>query len=226
VVFFHFAAALLSKVVAVSLPAVFLILDAYPLRRLGAARECSPGSAVRQVGREKVLFVVLSAVFMVLAYAGRVEARHLAPSDGQGFSAGVARACYAAWFYPIKTALPWPITAYYPMPERMGMGEPLILLGLLAALGVSLAAWHWRRKVPALACAWFSYLVILAPTSGLVRIGSQAAANRYAYMAMMGLLVAVAAGFCRLARKGRPAGLACATMAAALIPGLALLARG
>jgi tetratricopeptide (TPR) repeat protein len=220
-----FAAALLSKAVAVSLPAVLLILDVYPLRRLRAAHGYRPGSWAWRVGLEKVPFAALSAVFMVLAYAGRAEARRLAPADGWGFPSRFAQACYGVWFYPIKTVLPWPITAYYPMPERVDLGELAFLLSVLGTLGVSLGVLLLSKKRPALACAWFSYLVVLAPTSGLVQIGSQVAADRYAYMAMMGLLVPFADGVCRLLRPARFTGLACSALAAALILGLAVRTR-
>ncbi len=162
---------------------------------------------------------------MLLAYAGRADARHLAPSSAEGFPSRVAQACYAVWFYPIKTTLPWPITAYYPIPERVGFGELLFLLSLLGTLGVSALLLLWREERPALACAWFSYLLVLAPTSGLIRVGSQVAADRYAYLAMMGLLVPFAAGVCRLLRPARSTRLIGAATAAALILGLALLTR-
>jgi hypothetical protein len=105
------------------------------------------------------------------------------------------------------------------------LGELPFLLSLLGTLGVSLGVLLCREKCPALACAWFSYLAILAPTSGLVRIGSQVAADRYAYLAMMGLLAPFAAGVCRVLRPARPTGLACAALAAALILGLTLRTR-
>ena len=64
-----------------------------------------------------------------------------------------------------------------------------------------------RRRWPGLLAAWLSYLVILAPNSGLIRISDQIAADRYSYMAMLGLVMLAAAGLCRLWRmssRGRP----------------------
>ncbi len=55
-----------------------------------------------------------------------------------------------------------------------------------------------RRRWPGLLAAWLSYLVILAPNSGIIRINDEIAADRYSYVAMLGLVVLAAAGLCRL----------------------------
>ena len=57
-----------------------------------------------------------------------------------------------------------------------------------------------RRRWPGLLAAWLSYLVILAPNSGIIRISEQIAADRYSYMAMLGWVMLAAAGFCWLWR--------------------------
>src|SRR5262249_15610941 len=73
---FLFAAALLFKAVAVSLPFVLLILDVYPLRRLGhRPRETDRGQwfgrPARRVWLEKVPFVALSLLFMKIGMAAK-----------------------------------------------------------------------------------------------------------------------------------------------------------
>ena len=69
--FLLFVAALLFKAVAVSLPAVLLILDVYPLRRFGDGAGRWFGPSARRVLLEKVPFVMMSLVFMGLAIAAR-----------------------------------------------------------------------------------------------------------------------------------------------------------
>src|SRR4029077_18104791 len=105
-----FAAALLSKAGAVTLPLLFLILDVYPLRRLGGGPGRWFGPAARRVWWEKVPFVALSVLFMGLAVAGRVKEVHLASVQEWGPSARIAQACYGIWFYVIKTTVPTDIT--------------------------------------------------------------------------------------------------------------------
>jgi tetratricopeptide (TPR) repeat protein len=223
-----FAAALLSKAVAVSLPAVLVLLDVHPLRRLGGGRGRWLGPGAWPIWREKVPLAALGVGFTGLAFAARVDERHRAVVQSQGIAARVAQACFAVWFYLAKTVAPVHITAYYPTPERVRWDELPFLLCVLATLGVSVAVLTWGRRRPALMCAWFSYLVILAPNSGLVPIASQIAADRYSYMAMMGLMVLLAAGLCRglrAARRRNLAGVALATTAAAIVLGLVVLTR-
>jgi Flp pilus assembly protein TadD len=212
-----FAAALLSKAVAVSLPAVLLILDVYPLRRLGGGPGRWAGPEARKVWWEKVPFAALSLIFMGIAVVARKYNRTLVPVQLWGVSSRVAQACYGIWFYIIKTVLPTDLMGYYPLPERMDWLDPPFLLRLLATLGVSVGLFLLRRRWPGLLAAWLSYLAILAPNLGLLRYGTQLAGDRYSYVATMGLLVAMAWGLSRLLREGRrarPVGVA--TIAACL----------
>ena len=97
-------------------------------------------------------------------------------------------------------------------------------------MAVSVGLFLLRRRWPGLLAAWLSYLVILAPNSGLMRISNQIAADRYSYMAMMGGVVLVAAGLCRalgvIAASARPArAIVIAAAAAAAVLGLVPLTR-
>ena len=95
-----------------------LILDVYPLRRLGGGPGRWFGPSVRKVWWEKVPFVGLSLMFMGLAIVGRVAERTPVAVQVRGPTARIAQACYGIWFYLVKTVLPLDITAYYPVPER------------------------------------------------------------------------------------------------------------
>jgi protein O-mannosyl-transferase len=221
-------AALLSKAVAVSVPLVLLILDVYPLGRLGGGPGGWFGPSARKVWLEKVPFAAMSVVFMVVAIVGRVEARHLASVQRWGISARIAHACYGIWFYPIKTFIPVNLTAYYELPERLVWFEFPFLLCILATVGVSVALFLVRRRWPALLAVWLTYLAILAPNVGLMRIGDQIAADRYSYIAMFGVVALVAAGLCRLCQSAqcvRPIAVGLMASSLGLIVGLVFLTR-
>src|SRR5262249_43337075 len=137
--------------------------------------------------------------------------------------------CHAVWFYVTKTLIPLHIMAYYPMPEQVRWQDLPFALGLAGTVGVSVSLLIWGRRRPGLIAAWFSYLVILAPNSGLVPIGSQIAADRYSYMAMMSPVVLLAAGLVRVFQavpRSRFAGAALAAGGAAMLAGLIVLTRG
>ncbi len=192
--FVLFVAALLSKAVAVSLPAVLLILDVYPLRRLCNGPGPWFGSSARRALLEKVPFVMVSLVFMGLAVAAKPQTRvYFKHYDA---SARFAQACYAPWFYIEKTALPLDLTAYYPTPGDMNWLAPSFLLSIMGTLGMSALLVLLRRRWPGLLAVWLCYLVILAPNSGILRISDQLAADRYSYVAMLGCVILAAACLC------------------------------
>ncbi len=199
------AGAMLCKAPAVVLPVILLILDVYPLRRLGGGPGRWFGPAARRIWLEKAPFVAVSLVFMALAVAAKAHVGTLAPVENAGGPVTrVAQACYGTWFYIVKTAVPRGITAFYPLSPRIDWTAPAFLASILATLAVSVGLLLARRRWPGLLAAWLSYLVLLATNSGLVRIGSQLAADRYSYLSMLGLVVAAAAGLGLVAASPRP----------------------
>ncbi len=220
--FVLFVAALLSKAVAVSLPAVLLILDVYPLRRFGGGRGGWFGSAARKALLEKVPFVMVSLVFMGLAIAAKPQSQFPVVQQHDA-STGIAQACYGTWFYIKKTVLPLDLTAFYPMPGDMNWLAPSFLLSILGTLAMSALLFLVRRRWPGLLAVWLCYLVILAPNSGIIRISGQIAADRYSYMAMLGWVILAAACLCQLwqtssgARAG-PTGIVALFLGAILVP--------
>jgi Tfp pilus assembly protein PilF len=198
-----FAAALCSKAVAVSLPVVLLILDVYPLRRLGGGPGRWFAHEVRAVWWEKVPFALLSVLFMGLAVSGRAQEHHLVAVPKWGIAARIAQACYGIGFYALKTIVPWNITPYYPVPERVVWYELPFVACIAGTLALSVALFLLRRRWPGLLAVWLSYLVILAPNLGLVRIGEQIAADRYSYTAMLGAVALVAAAIGRILQGAR-----------------------
>ena len=194
--FFLFVIALLFKAVPVSLPAVLLILDVYPLRRFRKRTEGTIEPTAQRALLEKVPFVMMSLVFMGLAIAAKPDSqfpvRHYDAWDG------VARACYMIWFFICKTVLPLDIIALYPSPVELKWFGLLSGLAIVATMTLSAGLFLVRRTRPGLLAAWLSYLVMLAPNSNLIRISEQIAADRYCYMPMLGLVTLTALGFFRL----------------------------
>jgi protein O-mannosyl-transferase len=220
-----YVAALLCKAPAVALPAVLVILDVYPLRRLGGGPGRWLGPAARRVWLEKAPFVATGLVFMGLALAAKADA-HSLMLRGDDVATRIARACYGTWLYLLKTAVPRDITALYPLPPRLDRFAPPFAASVLMTLAVSVGLFCLRRRWPGLLAAWLSYLVLLAPSSGLVRIGPQLAADRYSYLSMAGLVVPLAAGLGLAWASGRRARAVALIAVGVAIPVLVLLTWG
>src|SRR5262249_20721650 len=122
-------------------------------------------------------------------------------------------------FYPWKTIAPIGLLPLVPAPLRMGLAETRFLLCAVAVVGLSAALIGLRKRWPGALAAWVSYLVILAPNSGLVPIGRMFVADRYSYVATMAGYVLAAAGIAALRPLGRsrPVALAVSAVGLALV---------
>lgn len=203
ITFACFVVALGFKAVAVTVPFALLVLDYYPLRRLGGASGTWFGPGARAAWREKLPLFALSAVFMVLAVRAKAHDNALVPLEQYGLSARLAQMAYAACFYLGETAFPIGITAYYPTPRGVDLLAPKYLACALFVIGMTVLIWLLRKRWPGLPAVWVAYLLILAPNSGLVRIGGVIAANRYCYVAILPWFVLVAYVVCGLIGPGR-----------------------
>src|SRR5262249_8766200 len=142
-----FLAALLSKPVAISLPLVLLALDYYPLRRLGLRLGVRQASAVLL---EKLPFLLLSALFAVVALSAKTQARALSGEAAAAIGARLAQTGYSIWFYLAKTLWPAHLHHYYALPKDLTLTNPKYLLASLAAVAVTGLLFSLRGGWPAL----------------------------------------------------------------------------
>jgi tetratricopeptide (TPR) repeat protein len=193
--------AVLSKGSAVVLPFVFLILDVYPLRRLGPDGHRPSWPAVRKVLIEKCPVLVFCLAFMAVAFEAKRLRVEPEETPQPVLVARVAQASFAACFYLEKTAWPFGITAFYPRPEG-GDFQTIPFAACVAGVALAVSAAFWlRRRWPWSLAALAAYLVIASPYLGLARVGRTLAADRYSYAPMMAWVVLGCAGLCRLVQR-------------------------
>lgn len=180
-----FALGLAAKPMLVTLPCVLLLLDLWPLRRWvpGAG-----GAGALLLVLEKLPLFALSA-----AAAAVVTATQTADGARRAVALGdrLAHALVALSDYLVHLVRPTRLAAFYPHPgAQVSYPRAAAALLLLAALAAA-AAWTARaRPWFAVGLAWF--LGVLVPVLGLVQVGSQGMADRYAYLAYPGLYLALA----------------------------------
>src|SRR5213592_3852425 len=179
-----FGCALLSKSMVVNLPVVLVILDVYPLRRLGGAVGWWSEPA-RRVYVEKIPFVLLAAAASAIAVMAQLSF-HAALSVAQLSVPGrVAISAYGLSFYLWKMVVPVNLSPLY---ER-GLVDPwatLFLLSYGGLVAITALAWARRRRWPGLPATWLAYVVVLLPVLGIFQSGPQIAADRYTYLAGLG----------------------------------------
>jgi Tfp pilus assembly protein PilF len=197
-----FVLGLLSKPMIVTLPFVLLLLDYWPLRRFTGAqtafdRWCARAPASlrtpgARLAAEKVPLVVLSAAAGALTYVAEQQVGAVQSMASYSFGVRLANAIVSYALYIWKTIWPVDLAVLYPH-----IGMPPLWLALASAVllvAVTGVAWHLRTRAPYLAVGWFWYLGTLVPVIGLVQIGTHAMADRYTYIPLLGLFIALAWG--------------------------------
>ncbi|HEX9485242.1 MAG TPA: tetratricopeptide repeat protein [Gemmatimonadaceae bacterium] len=205
-----FVAALLSKAIAVTLPVVLLVLNAYPLRRL---RGISAPQSLR-VYLELAPFFALAAGAVVLTLVA------LEPPEQLSLAQKVLVSAYSLCFYIVKLLVPVRLSPLYEMPAAVKIGDPTLVAGAILAVALSALAFAVRHRWPGLATCWLVFVIVSLPLLGIVQNGPQIAADRYTYHSAAALTLPVAAGFGFLLERRRrlvyPAGVAIVMVLGAL----------
>src|SRR5437879_3210461 len=157
-----FGCALLSKSMAVSLPIVLLILDVYPLRRLGGPLGWWSEPA-RRVYVEKIPFVLLAAAASALAVRAQVLLHSMAPLDQLSVPARLAVSAYGLSFYLWKMLVPSNLSPLYERPLAVDPLAMPFILSYGVVLAITAIALALRRRVPGLSASWSAYVVALLP---------------------------------------------------------------
>jgi Flp pilus assembly protein TadD len=182
-----FALGLMSKPMLVTLPFVLLVLDYWPLGRMGGRARYGRHQLLMRV-LEKIPMISLSAVSSVvtfLAQKGAVGWTEQLPVATRINNAVVS---YVAYIWQML----WPVrlAVFYPHPEhRLPLWEIISSVFLLICITVGAIA--LRRQRAYLITGWLWYLGMLVPVIGLVQVGWQGHADRYTYLPQIGLYLGV-----------------------------------
>ncbi len=178
------ALGLMAKQMLVTLPFVLLLIDWWPLGRLPALR-----SALLAAWEKAPLFALSAAASAAVVAAQRAGGA-VHPLSSIPFGVRAANAVVSCAVYMRKAIWPSNLTVYYPHPmDSLPVWQIVGSAGLVAS--ISVVACLQRRNRPYLLVGWLWYLVTLAPVIGLVQVGSQAMADRYTYVPLVGLFIAV-----------------------------------
>ncbi|MFI5315381.1 MAG: tetratricopeptide repeat protein [Myxococcota bacterium] len=196
------ALGLLAKPMLVSLPLLLLVLDYWPLAR----------PLRRRLLLEKLPFAALSLAASVVTLRAQVSAMQL----DVALPDRLANACVAVAATLGQSLVPIRLAVLYPHPGHWPIADIAGALGFVAALGG--LAFALRRRAPYLLAGGVWFGVGLAPTLGLVQVGFQSHADRYAYLPQLGVLWAVVWGLADpLARARAPRAVGVALAAAAVL---------
>jgi tetratricopeptide (TPR) repeat protein len=180
-----YALGLMAKPMLVTLPLILLLLDFWPLDRIAAKRDC------RKCIVEKIPLLLLALGSCIITFIAQRKGGAVLPLEQYSIGVRLANSTVAYLSYILKTILPVKLAVFYPHPgEHLPFW--LVLASALSLLGLTALAALRTRRAPYLTVGWFWYLISLLPVIGLVQVGGQAMADRYTYIPLIGLFIALA----------------------------------
>ncbi|MEK7989572.1 MAG: hypothetical protein VSS52_001065 [Thiotrichaceae bacterium] len=194
-----FICALLSKPMAVTLPAVLILIDIFPLQRTKLTKITLYAASYKKILLEKLAFIFLSLSTIIIALLAQriggeqAKQEQLFGNDDFQLAGGAIQsleqfgiherllnAASSLIHYMTKLFFPLQLSPYYNLPEQFSF-IPAIIVSIITLLCVYL----WFQKHYVWLIAWLFYVGTLMPVIGIVQVGGQAAADRYAYFPLL-----------------------------------------
>ena len=199
-----FALGLMSKPMLVTLPFVFLLLDYWPLKRFeitNLKRIFSGGTQSQIKNKKKLLNLIFEKIPLLLLVVGSCIVTIFAQKswgavvsiDIVPLATRISNALVSYLEYLGKMVWPKGFSVFYPYPVDASYMWKGLASGFVIT-AISIAILRLIKKAPYLFVGWFWYLGTLIPVIGLVQVGQQAMADRYAYVPLIGIFIIIAWG--------------------------------
>jgi tetratricopeptide (TPR) repeat protein len=178
-----FILALSSKPATVTLPAVFLILDWYPFRRIRSLK------SFRDACFEKLPFIGLSLIVSVVTFLGEKAHGTMEPLVESSVAMRVLVAFKALMMYLWKMIAPINLIPFYPYPENISFLSFEYLSALTLVCGITTTCILMLKKLKIILAIWLYYLITLFPVLGIIKVRDLSMADRYTYLPSQGLFL-------------------------------------
>ena len=226
-----FVLGLMSKPMLVTLPFVLLMLDFWPLGRLGLIRDTrnevtdqhtDERPNIFRLVLEKVPFFALAVGSSIVTFIVQERGGSVKLLEQYSIQTRIINAVVSYTEYIVNMVWPVKLAVLYPHPGNSLPVWKGVVTGLVMVL-ITVLVIRKARKIPYLAVGWFWYIVTLIPVIGIVQVGSQAMADRYTYITLIGLFVIIAWGANDLLSKWLRRKIWLGTLAAIILPVLIVL---
>jgi Tfp pilus assembly protein PilF len=198
-----FLCALMSKVMIITLPFAMLLLDYWPLNRFPT----SENSADPSIAKSSLTRLLLEKIPLFLMSAGagwltlEIHRKDKALTAAMPMAWKVKNVIYSYAAYLGKAIWPTRLAVFYPHPEN-SLTVWKVVLAAVIIVGISILVYADRRR-KYLVVGWLWYLGTAFPMIGLIQSGRQGMGDRYAYLPLVGIFIAVVWLFSDLAKKRR-----------------------
>lgn len=192
VVLVLFSMGLMTKPMLVTLPFVLLLLDYWPLNRISHEQKdtnhnTQQWSIIRRLVLEKAPFFLLAVISSTITFIVQKQGGAVSSLEAISLGTRITNALVSYVMYLYKMILPFNMGVFYPYPntillwKTIGAGIFLVFISFFVIRSI--------KARPYLFVGWFWYLWTLIPVIGIVQIGSQAMADRYTYIPIIGIFI-------------------------------------
>ncbi|MBL8174064.1 MAG: tetratricopeptide repeat protein [Bryobacterales bacterium] len=185
-----FGLGLMSKPSVVTLPFILVLLDYWPLRRWRDFAGC------KAMLMEKTPMLVLAGIVSFITFAGQRKMGAIVSLEALPIYFRVWNGLVSYMRYLGKMFWPSGLGVMYPF-GKIPPGTLFAAIVLLAA--VTALVWLRRKQCPHLIVGWLWFLGAMVPMLGLAQAGTQAMADRFTYLPMIGIAIAVSWALAALA---------------------------
>ncbi len=196
-----FLLGLMSKSMLVTLPILLLLLDFWPLKRLGSSDDAKAHQGLlRRLIIEKAPFFAASLAVGIVTMLVQERGEALRSLAGYPMGERLANAAVSGVAYIGKMLWPVKLSCFYPHPhDTLPVWQ--VVAAVAALTGITLVAFRVSKRLPHVTVGWLWYLVTLLPVIGIIQVGAQAMADRYTYVPMIGISIAVIWGLAEAVRQ-------------------------
>jgi protein O-mannosyl-transferase len=190
-----FALGLMAKPMLVTLPFVLLLLDYWPLNRFLNSKFSIHNSFI-----EKIPFFAFAVLSCIITFLAQQTSGAVSQVDLMPMKIRIANAIFSYFIYIKKMFWPSNLAVLYPY-RYEGIPVNEILISAIILILITILVLIYFRWYKYLLVGWFWYLGTLIPVIGLIQVGSQAYADRYTYVPLIGLFIIIAFGATELLRN-------------------------
>jgi Flp pilus assembly protein TadD len=180
--FVMYLLALMSKPTSTPLPAVMLLLDYWPLRRL----------SWRAV-LEKVPFFVFGGISAIITVISQTRTGGSTMPSQFGPMRILLVLCHNIIFYLYKIIWPVNLSSHYPFPKPLNLSQPMVLAGVIGTFTLFILLALSLRRTRAALTGWLIFFVAIFPTMQIIGFSNVIASDKFAYLPSIGLLMVLAA---------------------------------
>jgi len=200
-----FILGLMAKPMLVTLPFVLLLMDYWPLGRMNFGQKIPlinnnlENKSLQYLIGEKAPFFLFSFFSSIITFIAQDKSQAIISLERYSIGTRLLNAFNSYGAYLGKTFWFDNLNPFYLYPRVFNCWETTS--ALLLIIFISILAIIWLRNKPYLAVGWFWCLGMLVPVIGLVQVGFQAMADRYTYLPLIGIFIALSWGLPDLLSK-------------------------